>query len=95
VGRDRKRKCLTQTALTWKAMSQLAKFVLDSLNGLLYEDDQSISSLHVTKLLDNEERDCRGSTEVCLRVLQTTKFYPAQQYVPIILARRLLPKEFG
>jgi hypothetical protein len=58
----------SQTAPTRSDVDNLAKFVLDSLNGLLYHDDRQISSLHVTKLLDNEE-DCRGSTEVCLRVL--------------------------
>jgi hypothetical protein len=57
-----------QTAPTRCDVDNLAKFVLDSLNGLLYHDDRQISSLHVTKLLDNHE-DCRGSTEVCLRVL--------------------------
>jgi Holliday junction resolvase RusA-like endonuclease len=62
----------TQTAPTRSDVDNLAKFVLDSLNGLLYEDDRQISSLHVTKLLDNEE-DCRGSTEVCLRVLADDK----------------------
>jgi hypothetical protein len=58
----------TQTAATRCDVDNLAKFVLDSLNGLLYHDDRQISSLHVTKLLDNHE-DCRGSTEICLRVL--------------------------
>jgi Holliday junction resolvase RusA-like endonuclease len=62
----------TQTAPTRSDVDNLAKFVLDSLNGLLYHDDKQISSLHVTKLLDNED-DCRGSTEVCLRVLADDK----------------------
>jgi hypothetical protein len=61
-----------QTAPTRCDVDNLAKFVLDSLNGLLYHDDRQISSLHVTKLLDNHE-DCRGSTEVCLRVLADDK----------------------
>ena len=52
-------------------VDNLAKFVLDSLNGLLYEDDRQIASLHVTKLYDNDTDElCRGSTRVCLRVLR-------------------------
>lgn len=49
-------------------VDNLAKFVLDSLNGLLYEDDRQIVSLHATKFRDNQDL-CRGSTEVCLRVI--------------------------
>jgi hypothetical protein len=59
----------TQTTPTRTDVDNLAKFVLDSCNGLLYTDDKQIASLHVTKLLDNRE-ECQGSTEVCLRVLQ-------------------------
>lgn len=62
-------------------VDNLAKFVLDSLNGLLYEDDRQIASLHVTKLLDDEgekeinedkheEEVNQGSTQVCVRVLR-------------------------
>jgi len=66
-------------------VDNLAKFVLDSLNGLLYEDDRQIASLHVTKLLDDEgeeeeESDDKledhlnafnqGSTQVCVQVLR-------------------------
>lgn len=52
-------------------VDNLAKFVLDSLNGLLYEDDRQIASLHVAKLYDNDTDElCRGSTRVCLRVLR-------------------------
>jgi len=51
-------------------VDNLAKFVLDSLNGVMYEDDRQIASLHVTKLYDNDTDElCRGSTSVCLRVL--------------------------
>jgi Holliday junction resolvase RusA-like endonuclease len=49
-------------------VDNLAKFVLDSLNGLLYEDDRQVVSLHVTKLRDDQD-ECKGSTEVCLRVV--------------------------
>eukprot|EP00523_Entomoneis_sp_CCMP467_P001214 CAMPEP_0168753828 /NCGR_PEP_ID=MMETSP0724-20121128/19163_1 /TAXON_ID=265536 /ORGANISM="Amphiprora sp., Strain CCMP467" /LENGTH=293 /DNA_ID=CAMNT_0008802241 /DNA_START=69 /DNA_END=947 /DNA_ORIENTATION=+ len=44
-------------------VDNLAKFVLDSLNGLLYGDDHQISLLSVMKLLD-DDADCLGSTEV-------------------------------
>lgn len=51
-------------------VDNLAKFVLDSLNGLVYEDDRQIVSLHVTKLYDNDTDElCKGSTCVCLRLL--------------------------
>ena len=49
-------------------VDNLAKFVLDSVNGLLYDDDRQVVSLSVTKLRDDED-ECRGSTEVCIRVL--------------------------
>jgi Endodeoxyribonuclease RusA len=52
-------------------VDNLAKFVLDSLNGVLYADDRQIASLHVTKLLDNDVDElCLGSTCVCIRLLQ-------------------------
>ena len=52
-------------------VDNLAKFVLDALNGVLYEDDRQIASLHVTKLYDNDADElCRGSTRVCLRLLR-------------------------
>ena len=47
-------------------IDNLAKFVLDAMNGLLYDDDKQIVSLHVTKLLDNED-PWEGSTEVYVR----------------------------
>ena len=49
-------------------VDNLAKFVLDSLNGILYEDDRQIHSLQVTKLLDTEG-PCDGSTEIVCRPL--------------------------
>lgn len=52
-------------------VDNLAKFVLDSLNGLLYADDRQIASLHVTKLFDNDfDGECQGSTCVCVRLLR-------------------------
>lgn len=51
-------------------VDNLAKFVLDSLNGVLYEDDRQITSLHVIKLYDNDtDQLCQGSTCICLRAL--------------------------
>ena len=47
-------------------VDNLTKFVLDSLNGVLYEDDRQIVSLRATKLLDNED-DCVGSIEFFVR----------------------------
>ena len=55
-----------QTAQTRSDVDNLTKFVLDSLNELLYEDDRQVLSLHVTKLLDNDGM-CTGSTEVYAR----------------------------
>ncbi|KAL9181623.1 hypothetical protein ACHAXT_010428 [Thalassiosira profunda] len=49
-------------------VDNLAKFVMDSLNGLLYVDDRQVASLHATKVLD-AEGDCRGATDVRIRVL--------------------------
>ena len=51
-------------------VDNLAKFVLDSCNELLYEDDKQIVSLHITKIYDNDDI-CVGSTEVCLRSITT------------------------
>jgi len=45
-------------------VDNLAKFVLDSLNGLLYVDDQQIFSLSATKIYDTNEE---GATEVYIR----------------------------
>jgi len=58
-----------QTSITRSDVDNLAKFVLDSLNGCMYEDDRQVASLHVTKLLDNEG-DCLGATEVRVRVMR-------------------------
>jgi Holliday junction resolvase RusA-like endonuclease len=49
-------------------VDNLAKFVLDSFNGLLYADDQQIVSLSVKKFRDNEG-DCWGYTDVHLSVV--------------------------
>jgi hypothetical protein len=44
-------------------VDNLAKFVLDSLNGLLYVDDRQVTSLHVAKLL-HSDGDYQGLTKV-------------------------------
>ena len=47
-------------------VDNLTKFVLDSMNGLIYEDDRQVTSIHATKILDNANF-CRGSIEVHIR----------------------------
>ena len=47
-------------------VDNLTKFVLDSMNGVIYEDDRQITSIHATKILDNEDL-CAGSIEVHVR----------------------------
>ena len=49
-------------------VDNLAKFVLDSLNEIAYEDDRQVVSLHATKVYDSID-DCLGSTVVCMRLL--------------------------
>ena len=49
-------------------VDNLAKFVLDSLNGLLYVDDRQVASIQATKIFDNEGH-CEGSTEVYIQRL--------------------------
>ena len=49
-------------------VDNLAKFVLDSLNDLVYVDDRQIISLHAAKVLDSEGH-CEGATEVIIRRL--------------------------
>ena len=55
-----------QTTRIRQDVDNLTKFVLDSMNEVLYDDDSQISSLHVTKLLDNDGL-CEGSTEVIVQ----------------------------
>ncbi|KAL3916278.1 MAG: hypothetical protein SGILL_005248 [Bacillariaceae sp.] len=66
-GPDRLKKTApSQVSVIRTDVDNLTKFVLDSMNEVLYEDDRQIMSIHVTKLLDNDG-DCEGSTEVLLR----------------------------
>lgn len=56
------------TCTTRTDADNLAKFVLDACNGLLYEDDRQIQSLHVIKKLDDEDQ-CLGSTQLLIRAI--------------------------
>ena len=56
-------------AITRTDVDNLAKFVMDSMNGILYEDDRQIASLHATKIYDSEGY-CQGCTEVCCRIIE-------------------------
>jgi Holliday junction resolvase RusA-like endonuclease len=67
------------TSPTRTDVDNLAKFVLDSCNGLLYEDDRQVISLHVTKVLD-EQGTCLGSTQVDLRAVRDDE-------IPLLLNR--------
>lgn len=57
------------TSLTRTDVDNLAKFVLDACNGLLYDDDRQIQSLHVIKQLDNHEQ-CLGSTQLLIKSIR-------------------------
>lgn len=56
----------SEIAQTRTDVDNLVKFVFDSMNTILYEDDRQIMSVHVIKVLDNEGM-CQGSTEVLLQ----------------------------
>ena len=53
-------------------VDNLAKFVLDSLNDLVYVDDRQIISLHAAKVMDSEGH-CEGATEVTIRRLDESE----------------------
>jgi Holliday junction resolvase RusA-like endonuclease len=57
-----------QVSLTRPDIDNLAKFVLDSLNGIIYADDHQIVALKLVKILDSFE-ECNGSTEVSVQVI--------------------------
>lgn len=63
-----KKKAQSQLLPIRTDVDNLAKFVLDSMNGVLYEDDKQIMSIHATKLLDNVGL-CEGSTEIYIRTI--------------------------
>jgi len=54
-------------------VDNLAKFVMDSLNGLVYFDDRQVISLNAIKVLDTEGL-CRGGTDVEISVLKEDDF---------------------
>jgi Holliday junction resolvase RusA-like endonuclease len=64
-----KEKSPSQLSSIRSDVDNLTKFVLDSLNGVLYDDDRQITSIHATKLLDSEDL-CRGSIEVYVRSIE-------------------------
>lgn len=49
-------------------VDNLAKFVLDSLQGIVYEDDKQVVALHLIKVWDSTD-ECRGATDIALRVI--------------------------
>lgn len=49
-------------------VDNMAKFVMDSLNGLVYVDDRQVVELNVRKVLDSEGL-CLGATDVEIRVV--------------------------
>ena len=53
------------TSPTRTDVDNLIKFVLDSMNKYLYEDDKQIMSIQATKILDDEGL-CEGSTEITI-----------------------------
>jgi Endodeoxyribonuclease RusA len=56
-------------------VDNLAKFVLDSMNGVLYVDDRQVVSLHAIKVFDSScddaDRCCQGSTSICIRSIES------------------------
>lgn len=56
------------SSMTRTDADNLAKFVLDACNGLLYADDKQVQSLHVIKQLDNQEQ-CLGCTQLLIRTI--------------------------
>lgn len=49
-------------------IDNLSKFVLDSLNELVYPDDRQVVSLYATKVYDCDG-ECEGSTEILIRAV--------------------------
>uniref|UniRef100_A0A7S3Q0B5 Uncharacterized protein n=1 Tax=Chaetoceros debilis TaxID=122233 RepID=A0A7S3Q0B5_9STRA len=60
--------------ITRQDVDNLAKFVLDSLNGVLYADDRQVATLEITKVYDDDEDGLwRGSTDVMIEKLSEKK----------------------
>lgn len=64
-----KEKSPSQLSSIRSDVDNLTKFVLDSMNEVIYEDDRQITSVHATKLLDNDDL-CAGSIEVYVRSIE-------------------------
>ena len=58
-------KSLSIAASNRSDVDNLAKLVLDSLNGVLYEDDRQVVELRAVKVMDREGV-CGGATEVAV-----------------------------
>lgn len=70
AGPGRLRTCskASHLQLTRSDVDNFAKFVLDSLNGVLYQDDKQVASLQITKVYDDEEPYI-GSTDVIIETM--------------------------
>ncbi|GFH58341.1 hypothetical protein CTEN210_14817 [Chaetoceros tenuissimus] len=70
AGPGRLRTCskASNLQLTRSDVDNFAKFVLDSLNGVLYQDDKQVASLQITKVYDDEEPYI-GSTDVIVETM--------------------------
>ena len=64
-----KKKSPSQLSSIRTDVDNLSKFILDSMNGVMYEDDRQIASIHATKILD-DVNFCRGSIEVYIRSIE-------------------------
>lgn len=56
-------------------IDNLAKFILDGMNGLVYQDDRQVVKLVIYKLLDNEGQ-CEGRTVVMVSAFESGRDLP-------------------
>ena len=56
-------------------IDNLAKFILDGMNALVYEDDRQVVKLVIYKLLDNEGQ-CKGRTIVLVSAFDQVRDLP-------------------
>jgi len=77
VGNKRSPDRLRTTAPKWMIDSKraadvdnLAKFVLDSFNGIMYEDDHQVVALSVIKVIDNHGY-CTGGTDILIQQVES------------------------
>ena len=69
-----------KTMLPWTRppvpdIDNLAKFILDGMNALVYEDDRQVVKLVVYKILDNDG-DCNGRTVIVTSPFDPTRDLP-------------------